>query len=393
MNRGGIYIKPMNDYSFIRGFCYGVIPSKDLETMDKELNYAVRLRLNSTRVWLNYQAYWKDPHGYVKNLLDFVRLAWSKEISVMPILWNGNGIHPDILEPSYRETGDQYVVEIVNALKDEPGIIMWDIMNEPSCNDYILKEKDEAVLAEHYEKMWSFVRYYSNLVKTLDGVNAITIGHTYIKDVEPTVDVVDVISFHDYLSTRKTVRTTYDAAVKLSQKYKKPLINSELACLGRANPYDMALEICEEYNTGWYLFELMIEGYWGDVHGIVYADGTVRDPAIVAAIMGFHRNRTATALKPSANKEGYAEKAIQKVRDALAEKTEVFRFENKSVEVILEAAEYAANLLEACEMVPMNDPPTTRINIMRSQENPDMLEARKLAYELIQILNEKCQLI
>mgnify|MGYP001022816662 CR=1 FL=1 len=241
--------------------------------------------------------------------------------------------------------------------------------------------------------MWDFVRYYCRLVKSLDPVNAVTVGHTFIEDVEPTIDDVDVFSFHDYFSTRKAIRGTYDAAVELSKKYNKTFLNSELACLCRANPYDLSLELCEEYNTGWYLFELMIQGYWGDVHGIFYPDGTVRDPAIVSAIMGFHRNRSETAIKTNANKEGYAERGIRMVQEALEEKTEVFRASRKPVEEVLEAAEFCANLLECCELVPMYDPPTARINRLRNQENPDMLEARKLAYELVELLRKYCQLV
>lgn len=386
-------MKPLKDYSFIRGFCYGFSPDKPVETFERELDYAVRLRLNSARIWLEYPLYWQSPDIYIKSLVAFVRLAWSKGISVMPIIWNGNGIDPDIIEPSYREKGDIYVSAIVNALKDEPGLIMWDIMNEPSCNDYIMKAPDSQTRTQRLEKMWSFLSYYSDYIRNIDTLNALTIGHTFIEDVEPTTNIVDVISFHDYFSTHKAIVSTYESAVTLSRKYDKPLINSELACLCRANPYDMALEVCEEYKAGWYLFQLMIEGYWGDVHGIVYPDGTVRDPSIVAAILGFHRNRTETAVKPNPNKEGYAERAIQLVKDALAEGTEVFRSSQKPIEEILEAAEFCANLLECCELVPMFDPPSTKINILRSQEKPDMLEARKLAYELIQIIKEKCQLI
>jgi len=50
------------------------------------------------------------------------------------------------------------------------------------------------------------------------------------------------------------------------------------------------LEISEKHKTGWYLFNLMISGYWGEVHGLFYPDGTIRDPAIIAAVMGFYRN-------------------------------------------------------------------------------------------------------
>lgn len=380
------------DYSDIRGVCYPCPYFLPVEQVKRELGYGKRINLNSTRIWLVYEAYQKEPKEFVDKLVTYVRTAHEMGYTTMPILFNGNGLNPDILEPEFYQEGDAYVTDIVEALRDEPGIIMWDIMNEPSCNDYISKASVEE-RDVRLEKMWTFLRHYCGLVKSLDEDTPITIGHTFKEDVEPTVEDVDVISFHDYFSTHKMIRSTYEYVKSLSEKYHKPMINSELACLGRANPYDLALEICEEYHTGWYIFELMIGGYWGDIHGIFYPDGTIRDGSIIAAIMGFHRNRTETAIKPNANKEGYAERGIEMLREALSEKTEVFRSERKPVEEILEACEFCANLLEGCEMVPMYDPPTARIHRLRNQEKPDMIEVRKLAYELAQVLKEYCQLI
>jgi len=269
---------------------------------------------------------------------------------------------------------------------------MWDVMNEPSCNDYIMKSpEDEKEM--RLEKMWAFLRHYSRFVKSIDKDNPITIGHTFAWDIEPTVEEVDVISVHDYFCTHKEVAGTYESVKAVADKYNKPFINSEMGCLGRANPYDLAIEMCEKYNAGWYVFELMIGGYWGDIHGIFYPDGTIRDGYIVAALMGFHMNRTETAIKTNANKEGYAARGIRMLREALEEKTEVFKAERKSVEEILEACEFCANLLEGCQLVPMYEPPTLKINRFRNQENPDMVEIRKLAYELARLLKDNCQLI
>lgn len=388
-------MKPLKDYSFIRGFCYGHSQSKPIEVLEKELSYAVRLNLNSNRIWLSYEMYEKNPQKYMDDLVNFVRVCYKHGITTMPILWNGNGINPDILEPEFRISyGDKYVSDIVNALKQEPGLIMWDIMNEPSCNDYILKEKDENELSIKYLKMWDFVSYYLKLVKDLDPENALTVGHTYAKDIEPTVHLTDVISFHDYFSTRKAVNTTYAKVKELSSKYEQPIINSELACLGRANPYDMALECAEANGAGWYLFELIIGGYWGDVHGIVYPDGTIRDPSIIASIMGFHRNRDVdTIIKPNANKEGYAQTGIDMLREALQCETEVFKAQRKPVEDLLEACEFCANLIECCELIPMYDALLPQIYKWRKEENPDILNIRKFAFELAEILKKYCQLI
>ena len=182
-------------------------------------------------------------------------------------------------------------------------------------------------------------------------------------------------------------------AMEYSRKYDKPVVNNETACICRGNPYDVAIEIAEKYKVGWYLFELIIHGYWGDVHGIVYPDGTIRDPSIIAAIMGFYRNRTASAIRPRPNKEGNVRVALKMVEEALAEEAEVFRAKERSIDKLLEAAEYCANLLESSEMVPMIDPPSAKILQWRNQEYKDVDEISEFTYNLALTLKKYCQIL
>ncbi len=352
--------EPLKDYSFVRGACYGGWMG-DQKTIERDLGYAKRLQLNSTRIWLSYRRYSANPANFIEKLRNYVRTADSLGISTMPILWNGNMLDPAILKKDFRETGDKYVKAVVEALKDEKGLFIWDIMNEPTWNDYYNgSPADEKTKRE--EEINDFLRYYCDYVKKIDPKNAITIGHTFPADIRLAADLVDVICFHDYLGTRKRVEESYATAEKFSKQYNKPLINSELGCIGRANPYDMALEICENHKAGWYVFELMVSGYWSDIHGLVYPDGTIRDPSIIAAIYGFHRNRDLkTSIKPNPNKENNVNAGLKMLENALKDDVRQFRARRTSTDEILEAAEYCANLLEASEMVPMYDPPTARI--------------------------------
>ena len=388
--------KPLKDYSFVRGACYasgGMGVKQDI--LERNLGYAQRLQLNSTRIWLSYQFYDRNPKAFIDNLRNYVRTAYKFGITTMPILFNGNMVDPASLEDSFSAKGEAYVKAIVDALKDEPGLLIWDVMNEPLCNDYIGEAPSEKEKTEREAKIWKFVRHYCEYVKKIDGKNAITVGVTYPSRLENVADIVDVLSFHDYLETHKRVEESYITAQKLADKYNKPIINSEMVCIGRANPADMALEICREHKAGFYVFELMCGGYWGDVHGLVYPDGTVRDPSIIAALLGFYRNRDVnTRILPNPNKEGYAYRALKMIEDSMKQETKVFRNKRSSTDDMLEAAEYCANLLEAGEMVPMYDPPTARIKAWRAQKESerDVQAIRKFTYELGQMLKEKCQI-
>jgi hypothetical protein len=386
--------KPLKDYSFIRGVNYGMYG--DQATLERDLGYAKRINLNSTRIWLSYKAYEKDPQGFIDRMRNYIRTANRMGITTMPILWNGNSLNPDTLKPSFRAEGDAYVKAIVEAVKDEPGLLMWDIMNEPLWNDYYNNATGEE--KQHHEgEITAFVRYYLAYVKKIDPVNAVTVGYAFPNEMEGSADLVDVLSFHNYTSTRASVEDGYETAEEVSKKFGKPILNTETACIARANPYDEVLEISQEHHTGWYLFNLMIGGYWGEVHGLFYPDGTVRDPSIIAAVMGFYRNRDLnTIVKPLPNREGAAEKALKAIEDALNEdKGTLGRPPSAAAtDKILDAAEYAANLLEAAEMVPMDEPPSARILYWRQQppEKRDREAIRKFAYELGQELKKDCQL-
>jgi hypothetical protein len=394
--------EPLKDYSFIRGVCHDLSPNQEI--LERDLGFMKRLQLNSTRVWLSQRAYESNPEEYIKRVVNYVRTCNKYGVTVMPIFFNGT--FPQLLEKNAKETGEKYVTAIVNALKNEEGLLMWDIMNEPEMNDYYRKAATPDEQKKREDEIAGFVRHFITHVKKIDPVNAVTVGHWLSKFCANTSDLVDVISFHDYLETRSRVEKSYSIAEEFSKKFNKPLINSELCCIGRSNPYDMAIQIADEHNVGWYVFNLIISGYWGEIHGLVYPDGTIRDPASIAAIYGFYRKRDLnTTVKALPNKEKHAEKAIELLELALDGDLDVcpdvfgiepFRTSKNSVNDILEAAEYCANLLEGAELVPMRESPTAKIETWRKLSAGDKEKARgeirKFAYDIGLQLKNWCEL-
>ena len=401
-------MKVLESYSHIKGFNHE--PNFDTytqETMEKELGYAKRLGLNSCRLFMPMFYWQKDKEGFLKKLQSFVRTAYDKYgITTTPILlmayftedqdpyWISDDENPEIPGCYYEENyhiGEEFVTATITLLKDEPGILFWDLQNEPSYHGFVINIKDEAEKQRRIDMVWKFVHHFLEFVRKLDPVNAIGIGHTLIEDTEysKTGDLVDIIIFHDYMDTRAKIEASCIRALELSQKYNKPVINNEMACLCRANPYDVSIEIHDKYSIGWYIFKLMIDiNHWGTVHGICYPDGTVRDPSIVAAVFGFFRNRGVGGddiIYPEVNREGFADKGIARIKEAL----------NKRVPVgeLLEAVEVIINLLEAGELVPMAYPPSAKLLAYRRQENPNEQEIREWAYSLVKTLQDACQII
>jgi hypothetical protein len=114
--------------------------------------------------------------------------------------------------------------------------------------------------------------------------------------------------------------------------------------------------------VGWYIWELMIvrEG-WGTVHGVFYEDGSVRDPSIPAAIMGFFRKRSADILPSVPDQEGWITRIID-------QSNEWFQNPEASWKQGLDIAETAAHLLEAGELTAMRIPPTWEVKMLRQGE-------------------------
>ena len=137
----------------------------------------------------------------------------------------------------------------------------------------------------------------------------------------------------------------------------------------------MVIEEYSKAHVGFYVWELMITKYWGNVHGIFYPDGTIRDPSIPAALLGLFRNRTTNAVEEFPDREGWVTRTVTNgvawMRDT-----------NASYAQGLDLAETAANLLEANELVPMRDLPSRRVILLR-EENPDPAALRELLTDFV----------
>ena len=382
------------DYSWVRGVCYQ--PSADrAEQTARELGYGRRLGLNTCRFWLAPWDWKRNPAKYEKWLRETVRLAHANGYRSMPVLFNGNGLRPDYLlnEQNWPDLA-AYAQALVAVLKDEPGLLMWDVMNEPECNPWVEQAPANEQKARR-ARIQAFVRKACALVKAADPTRPITVGSTTSWESEAIADCVDVLSFHDYSGTRQQIEDNFANAERIGKARGIPVLQTETGCLARCNPYDLALAACQRHKMGWVVYCLMIPGRCDSEHGIFYADGTVRDPATVAAIMGCHRNRNLATIIPGlANREGHAERCVDEIRRALAEKTDdAFDYRPANVARLLAACERAANLLECCDLVPMAVPPTAKIAAWRQMERPPLAEIRAFAYDLAKTLRDACQLL
>ncbi len=347
-----------NDPSLIRGFNYtpanGVSPrhhigwwiNYDSLTIAFDLNLAKSLNLNQVRVFVPYALYTEDKESLPSQLRDFVRRCYSRGIGVMPVVGSGPWIKDTTLRPQARE----WVRFLVKAISDEPGLKMWDVMNEP---DWPPSPK-ELVAAKTAN-----AQFMARTFHALDPNTPVTIGWAFVDGMIECADDVDVLQFHDYMPTRELIRNNINRAKEFAAKVRKPLINGEIGCICRANPYDITLQEHMNAKVGWYIWELMIvrQG-WGPVHGVFYEDGSVRDPSIAAAIMGFFRKRTANILPTVPDREGWVTRVVDSSYTWLNDSARTWKEG-------LDIAETAAHLLEAAEIAPMRIPPSWEVERLR----------------------------
>ena len=435
-------MKPLADYSFVRGFNYtqsnvwtdvNMWEEYSHEVVDRDMGYAEKLKLNSARIFLTYSSYRKNKEQFLSNVKDFVQTAWKHGISTNPIIYHGMRLHPDdfaprdedfdytavsrtLTDPSCWVYGEEYFDDLYETIGSEPGLLFWDISNEPGYriasgtwyddepdfqHEFGEKPENLEALRERQELNWAFVRHFCKYVKKKDPVNAIGVGNTLIWETEPsgTIDDVDIIVFHDYSDIEKKLDFVCDYAKALSEKYGKPVINNETGCLCRANRYDMAIQKMEQYGFGYYLFELMIGvDVWNRVHGIVYPDGTVRDPSIVSALFGFYRKRGEGLIPTDVDQERYAGLAIRRAERVLRMAKNGVSFapggdHSRQTEELLDACESIANLLEGGQLCPMDIPPTYRIAMYRKQPSPDADEIKTFLCELVSMMKRACHLV
>lgn len=349
------------DPSLIRGFNYtpaGVASPRhhvdtwvhyDSTTIVTDLDLAKSLNLNQVRVFVPYQVYTEDKDALPAKLRHFVRECQKRNIGVMPVVGSGQWVR----DTTQRDKGREWVQFLVNAISNEPGLAFWDVMNEP---DWPPTPK------ERVQRNFENCKFMAKTFHKLDPNTPVTIGMAFVDGMIELADYVDLLQFHDYMQTSEQIRNNIVRAKEFAAKVKKPLVNGEIGCIARANPYDITLQEHMTAKVGWYFWELMIvRKGWGTVHGVFYEDGSVRDPSVAAAIMGFFRKRSADILPAIPDKEGWVTKVIDKSDKWLTDPES--NWKNG-----LDIAETAAHLLEAGELVPMRIPPTQEVDVMRQGE-------------------------
>lgn len=331
---------------------------------ERDLGYADRLHLNQLRVFVNYASWQADPAAFRQNLIDLARACNRHHIGLMITVGDSQSF---IGKDGTINSGqiEELAAALVAAIVHEPALAFWDASNEPDYNAAGSPPDQKA-------KRFEIARRVAATLHKLDRKTPVTIGVAFEPSMETLADAVDVLSFHDYLPTRSAISNDIVRAKAFAARTGKQVMDTETGCVARANPYDVTLEEHMKAHVGWYMWELMITKRWGDVHGVFYPDGTVRDPSIPMAILGMFRERGPDVVLERPDREGRVTRTIADARRWLSDA-------NGDWHSGLDIAETAANLEESAQIVPMRELPTREVELLR--QGPEDRPALKALLE------------
>ena len=306
----------------IRGFNY--VPAQnpsDLHmwrdyseaVIERDMGFAQTAGFNFARVFLSYTV-WSESNSslFLGRLQHFVATAHSNGVQTMPVIFDpcydgckgenitiksdGDCWYPspkpsDMESEAWWSSGGQaFVRALVAALPPgTPGLAMWDAVNEPG----------------HRASGLPFATKVADYLREISPQSNVTIGlgeeladpqQTVVR-LEQVAPHVDILSFHSYHDSWELGLEITELALSVARKHNKPVFNSETGCIARASAFDQTMEMAARNGIGFAVWELMISDCldcadtrrWK--HGLLYTDGTTRDPAAIAAVRGIYLNR------------------------------------------------------------------------------------------------------
>ncbi len=131
-----------------------------------------------------------QPGKDIQQTKEFIHILYEK-YGIYTIMghWLGFWNSPNYGDPKFRRKVKQSVLEMVRALKDEPGIIMWVLGNEnnfsfgpENINAWITKDllkiRDPAKRRERQAEIYySFVDEIAKEIKKIDGKRLVALGN------------------------------------------------------------------------------------------------------------------------------------------------------------------------------------------------------------------------
>lgn len=257
----------------------------DPETIDRELQWAAEIGMNTVRVFLHDLPWKEDREGFFNRVDQFLALCEKHRIRPMIVLFDGvwdpdpqsgeqrrprTGVHNSgwvqspgrviLADDAKQDALEEYVKDVVKRYGQDERVIVWDLFNEPdnpNANSYgplELPNKDERA-----ERL---VRLSFKWAREVNPTQPLTVGlwrgPAWDKPSElnkvhrAALELSDVVSFHDYGKPE-----ALKARIAQLEKTGRPLICTEFMARGNGSTFEDCLPIMKDKRVGAYCWGLV----------------------------------------------------------------------------------------------------------------------------------------
>ena len=273
----------------------GLRPRKDARWMTARDAYD--LFQNSSRFTAEQKAMMRQlfdryAHGFGAQTLVTV----AADTPMMALLWQNWQSTPgnDHLTPGSYAKLERYVDAIVGRMKDNPSILLWDVMNEPEFASEGPLGPGVLITPEMEQIRDTFLKHFHEFLRRRYPNEILSVGWAQLQNAEKYADLADVLTFHVYGEPAR-LQSVINEAVSVSKRCNKQILITEtLANWDFGSPefgrlasdeqqlahYQNDLPVLMKSPIGWIAWGMIVNRTFDPFTDIFYPDGHPRPAAI-----------------------------------------------------------------------------------------------------------------
>lgn len=273
----------------------GVRPRKDTQWMTAREAYDLfqsNPRFSSEQKAMMQRFFYNYAHGFGANTM----VPAASDSPMMALLWQrwvptpGN----DRLGPGWYSRLQQYVDAVMGRVKDNPNVLLWDLMNEPEFASEGPISPTLFITPEMTKIRDAFLEHFHDYVKERFPNEIIGVGWARLESSEDYSRLADVVTFHVYGGPER-IQSEIDKAQTFAKSSGKPILITEtLANWDFGSPdfgklatdeqqlahYQEVLPVLVKSPIGWMGWGLVISHDFDPFTDIFYPEGHARPAAV-----------------------------------------------------------------------------------------------------------------
>ena len=274
----------------------GIRPRKDAKWMTASA--AFELFQNSSRFTAEQKAFMSALFkNYVTRFGAHTLVPVGADTPFMALLWQNWQSTPgnDRLGADWYSRLEKYVDTIVGKLKDNPNVLLWDVMNEPEFASEGFLSATVLITPEMEKIRDAFLQHFHEHLKQRFPNEVLGVGWAALENAEKYSELADVVTFHIYGDAGHLSDGIEKARAYSEKTNKRILITETLANWDFGKPdfgamatdeaqlehYRNVLPVLTKSPVGWIGWGLVISHDFDPYTDIFYPNGIPRPAAVL----------------------------------------------------------------------------------------------------------------